>query len=241
MKLMEPDQPLSQQASITQENVLVSASYTMSLNEKRLLVMALSKLNPLDNEVWKTGADLTVTAREWAKVFNIHQKNAYKLLKNAADQLYKRSVRIQGDHWKGKEIRWLSAKEYSQEDGYVTLGFGKELVYHISGLVDQFTSYKLLSVSGLKSVHSIRMYELAKQFVDEGWRYIKVVELREMFKLEKSYQTWQDFKKRVLDRSCKEVSEKSDLVISYATVKKGRNIHAVRIKVDTKEQLEMEL
>ena len=37
--------------TVTQDNALISASYTMSLNEKRLLVLALSKIDPMRGPV----------------------------------------------------------------------------------------------------------------------------------------------------------------------------------------------
>ncbi len=217
-------------AQVTQDNALISASYAMSLNEKRLLVLALSKIDPM-GKAWLDGGKAKVTAKEWSDVFGIDSKVAYQRLRLASKELYNRSVRIWGDNHTGEEIRWLSAQKYSKKNGYVEMSFGREMVYYLSGMVDQFTSYQLLKVSGLKSTHSIRMYELAKQFAGTGWRHIELDDMRDMFKLGPSYKRWIDLKKFVIDRACTEVTAKSDLKLSYEPIKKGRSVHAIKLIV----------
>jgi len=219
-----------QQPTVTQDNALISASYAMSLNEKRLLVLALSKIDPM-GKAWLDGGKAKVTAKEWSDVFGIDSKVAYQRLRLASKELYNRSVRIWGDNNNGEEIRWLSAQKYSKKNGYVEMSFGREMVYYLSGMVDQFTSYKLLRVSGLKSIHSIRMYELAKQFTGTGWRYIELDDLRQMLQIDNQYLIWQDLKRWVIDRACTEVTAKSDLKLSYQIVKKGRAVHAIKLIV----------
>ena len=228
--LIAVNDSLIEQPTVTQDNNLISSSYAMSLNEKRLLVLALSKVDPM-GKAWLEGGKAKVTVREWSEVFGIDTKVAYERLRLASKELYNRSVRISGDSENGEEIRWLSAQKYRKNNGFVEISFGREMVYYLSGMVDQFTSYQLLRVSGLKSIHSIRMYELAKQFVETGWRYIRIDDLRDMFRLNNSYSNWRDLKKRVIDRACIEVTAKSDLRVSYETIKNGRSVHAIKIKI----------
>lgn len=225
---------LTEKSIVTQDNTLINASYTMTLNEKRLLVLALSKIDPM-GKAWLEGGKVKVTAKEWTDIFGLDLKSSYKRLKQSADDLYNRSVRVWGNNNKGEKIRWLSAEKYSLNDGYVEIRFGREMVYYLSGMVDQFTSYQLLQVSGLKSTHSIRMYELAKQFDGTGWRYIELGHLRNMLNLNNSYTNWRDLKKRVIDRACAEVTAKSDLRIGYDVVKKGRAVHAIKLKIVKQE------
>ena len=223
-----------EELTVTQDNELISASYAMSLNEKRLLVLALSKIDPM-GKAWLEGGKAKVTAKEWSEVFGLDIKSSYKRLKKSADNLYNRSIRINGDNLNGERIRWLSAEKYNMNDGYVTVMFGREILHYLSGMVDQFTSYKLLNVSGLKSTHSIRMYELVRQFISTGWRYIELDNLRYMLKIHNSYSHWRDLKKRVIERACMEITEKSDLLLSYQPIKRGRSVHAIRIKIVKKD------
>jgi len=227
---------LKGQHTITQDNSLVSASYTLSLNEKRLLMLALSKVDPL-SKIWLDGQRITIHASDLSEQFKIDKKKAYGVLRDALDKLYNRSVRIQGDHENGEEIRWLSAKKYQTGEGVVALAFGREMVHLLSGMVDYFTSYKILAVSEFKSIHSIRIYELASQFVSTGWRVIPLDDFRSMLQVD--YPVWQNFKTRILDVACKKISEKSDITLSYTLIKKGCTVHAVKIFVEKKGQYQI--
>jgi len=219
-----------QLVSVTQDNALVSASYTLSLNEKRLILLAVSKIDPT-SKMWLTGGEVTIHAKEWTDTYGGEVKNAYTLLRESLNSLYERSVVIWEKDNDGEEIRWLSRKKYVSREGQITLSFGRECLHYLSGMCDYFTSYKLLAVAGLKSIYSIRFYELARQFVSTGWRYIELDDLRKMLQLENQYPVWQDLKKRVIDTACKEISAKSDLELTYDIVKKGRTVVAIKLKV----------
>lgn len=225
--------------SVTQDNALVTASYAMTLDEKRLLVTAISKLDPT-SKAWLEGrAEVHISASEWVDLYGCNPSNSYSQIDSAAKKLYERSVRIWGDSKKGKDIRWLSAREYDSGAGAVVLTFSGPVLYYLTGMVDEFTKYDLLGVCGLKSTHSVRFYELASQFKGTGWRYIDLNDLREMLCLQDSYPKWSDLKKRVIDRSCNELTEKSDLNVTYDVVKRGRNVVAIQLLIETKDQLEM--
>ena len=232
-------QPLERK--VTQDNALISASYSMTLDEKRLLMALISKIDPT-SKAWKTGSlSVEITITEWAELYSIKGGNTYERLNEASKRLYNRSVRIKGDSKKGKEIRWLSAREYNEGEGVVILTFANPILKYLTSLFDQFTSYDLLGVSGLKSMHSVRLYELACQYKSTGWRYMTLDELREALDLQDSYVRWVDLRKYVLDKSCREVTQKSDYIIAYEAVKKGRGVDAIKLFIKPKDQLELEL
>lgn len=225
--------------TVTQDNALITASYSMTLDEKRLLVTAISRLDPT-SKAWKAGrAEVSVTASEWSELYGAKLRSSYEQLNQASKRLYQRSVRIWGDSKKGKDVRWLSAREYNEGEGTVVLTFSGPVLFYLTGMVDEFTKYDLLGVCGLKSTHSVRFYELASQFKGTGWRYVALDDLRKMLCLEGAYQDWRDLKKRVIDRSCNELTAKSDLNVTYETVKKGRTIVAIKLLIEPKDQLEM--
>lgn len=224
---------------VTQDNALISASYAMSLNEKRLLVACVSRLDP-ESKAWLQGrAEVEMLASEWADLYSISPKNAYKDLNTASKRLFDRYVRVTGDSKKGKDVRWLSAREYDEGEGRVVVTFSGPILYYLTGMKDEFTSYDLLGVCGLKSMHSVRFYELASQFKGTGWRLIELDDLRTMLKLGDAYKTWDGLKRRVIDRACKEVTQKSDLRLTYEIIKRGRNVHAIKLKIEKKDQLNL--
>lgn len=224
---------------VTQDNALITASYAMGLDEKRLLVAAISKLDP-ESKAWLQGrAEVEIIVTEWADLYGIRGKDVYKRLNEASKRLYDRSVRIYGDSRKGKEMRWLGAREYDERSGRVVLTFPGPILHYLTGMIDQFTSYDLLGVSGLKSIHSVRMYELASQFKSTGWRQMSLEEIKEALNLGDSYPRWVDLKKRVIDRACDEITAKSDMDLSYEMIKRGRNVIAIRLRIEEKDQLNL--
>ncbi|MCV6588044.1 MAG: replication initiation protein [Marinobacterium sp.] len=219
---------------VTQDNALITASYAMNLNEKRLLIVAISQLDPT-SRAWKDRCvDVTVYASEWADAFNISRNVAYDRLRKAASDLYHRSVRIRGDQSDGAEIRWISGQEYSKREGRVTITFSGKILHYLTDLIGEFTSYELLGVAGLKSTHSMRLYELASQFKGTGWRHIELDDLRDMFCLEDTYRDWRDLRKRVIERACREITSESDLKVEYEPLKRGRAVYAVKLRIEPK-------
>lgn len=225
--------------TVTQDNVLVSAHYAMSLVEKRLLVRAIAELDP-NSKAWKEGrAEVIVTAGEWCDLYGGDRKSAYSQLRGAGKRLFERSVRIYGDSKKGKVVRWISAWEYNENEGRVAVTFSGPILYYLTGMIDEFTSYDLLGVSGLKSIHSVRIYELVSQFKSTGWRIISVDDLRNMIGIEPDgYKVFSDFRKRVLDRACTELTRKSDLEVSWEPIKSGRTIKSIKFSVKKKDQFD---
>jgi len=223
--------------TVTQTNALVSAHYALSLRAKRLLVAALSQIDP-NSKAWSKGElEVTVTASQWADLFGSDPRLAYRDLRAGASDLYGRSVRLYGDHINGKNIRWISSEEYSQSEGRVTITFVGRVLFHLSGMIEEFTSYDLLGVAGLRSGHSIRLYELAQQFKSTGWRRIDLSELRSALGLSDAYPKFADFRRRVLDHCCYEITAKSDIDLTWAPIKKGRTVVAIELQVSVKDQI----
>jgi plasmid replication initiation protein len=61
-------------------------------------------------------------------------------------------------------VRWVTAMQYEENSGCVSLRFGHEVIPLITKLEEQFTSYELQQIAGLKSAYAIRLYELLIQW-----------------------------------------------------------------------------
>lgn len=224
---------------VVQDNALISAAYTLTLQEKRLLLLGISKVGQNDYKHRHTeDFFFTVTNKEWQDVFKISDKNSYNDMKKAAKLLWDRSILIKQSDERIK-LRWVTACGYNDGEASISLQFNPIIMAHLSGMLDEFTSYKLLSVSGLKSIHSIRIYELASQFVNTGVRVLSVDELKEMLALSDSYSSYADLKRYVLDKSVAEISSKTDIKLTWKPIKMGRKVVSIRFNVKKKDQIEM--
>lgn len=209
--------------SITQSNALARAAKKLTLDEKRIVYMAMTEINPVrsDNRL-----EYRVKAVDFARVFNTSLKNSYAQIKDAADRVFEREWRIV-DGKKMVRNRWLSSSEYHQGDGYVELRFTVETMQYLQAISSHFTKYKLTEVSDFKRLYTWQLFELfaektgGKQF--EGWLKISADDLRFSLDVPPSYSTGM-FHKKVLQPAIDELSVKRNLVIKLEYKKTGRKI-----------------
>lgn len=160
---------------VTKGNDLIStACYSLSLDELRLILIAISKLDPRalasgQARAARDQAGLHVTAEEFSTQFGVDRKNAYGQLKRAAARLWGRTItQIGQGEGVRVDLRWLYMKaEYS--DAGVTLFFSPPLLDHyLVDLKKNFTSYRLGVAAKLRSVYAVRIFELCARFKSTG-------------------------------------------------------------------------
>ncbi|MWN89244.1 RepB family plasmid replication initiator protein [Gilliamella sp. Pra-s65] len=196
---------------VYKSNDLVNASYNLTLAEQRIILFAISKLNPASDN----NKTVVIKASEFAKQFKKIDKNSiYKAIKDGLDDLYNKSIILKNEQ-KKITFRWLQAKAYVDNEATAELVFSDQIIPYLFDLKNKFTKYKLSNISTFKSVYSIRLYELLVQYKVIKARNIEVKELREMLLLGNKYTRPFDLKKRVIEKAVKELNEKSDLNISY--------------------------
>jgi plasmid replication initiation protein len=205
---------------VTKSNHLIEASYKLSLNEQRLILIAISQIDgrkPIDKD-----NDFTITATEFSKIFGIPTNQTYETLNNAASRLYERDIKTYDPSAKTRErFRWVDRVKYWDGDAKVTLSFSRWVIPYLTLLHQQFTSYELKQVSQMKTAYSIRFYELLIQFIKTGERHITLLKLRELLELKEQYKRFFDFKRYVLIPSMKDINETTDVRVEWDVVKKG--------------------
>lgn len=223
--------------TVAKSNFLTEASYRITLQEQRLII---SCLNIVDgrSEVPKS---VTISASQYADNFGLTMKNAHRDLYNAAEKLYDRSIIVK-DPEQITEFRWIQKKILkSQGDGQVTMTFTDEILKYISQLKGHFTSYKIHCVSNLKSVYSMRLYELLIQFKSTGVRVIRVDEFKNLLGLEDMYSQFKFLKRDVINPAIKELNIKSNLEIELKTLTKGRKVASLIFNFKLCDQLKMDI
>lgn len=220
-------------------NALIEASYKLTLQEQRLLLMCIGKLNPKDDKPQKT---FEITAEEFYLAFpDINRTNAERRLQEAIDRLADRWIHI---NWKDnkEEIRWIQRKaKYFTGEGKVEISFSEYIMPYLTQLKGQFTAIAVKNVSALKRTYSIRIYELLMQFKKTGDRLIRVEDFRSMLGLEDKYPTFKRLKDSVIKPALKELNEKSNLIVSVDLVKKGREVVALHFHFKEDKQIKINL
>lgn len=211
---------------IVKDNALINASYSLELTEQRIILLAILKAR--ENKT-PHNQELIVTAQSYITAFNVHRNTAYKTLKTACDNLFTRQFTYQRYNSNGNieqvRSRWVQSVIYAENESYIKIKFTDEILPLVTMLEKHFTSYELQQVASLKSVHSIRLYELLIQYRTVGKIEISLDDLRLKLGINESeYPRMDNFKNRVLDVGIQQINEHSDITVKYEQVKQGRNI-----------------
>ncbi|MDX1920208.1 MAG: replication initiation protein, partial [Candidatus Caenarcaniphilales bacterium] len=216
---------------VTQSNALVSASYHITLAEKRIILFMLSQIQKDDGDF----KPYRMNIKDFVEEFGTKSKNTYERAKVATEQLMSRILQIRQS--KGLlQISFLSSAEYEDGKGYVELSFDPKLKPFLLQLKECFTTYDIRNVMALKSFHSIRIYELLKQFEAIGERTITIDELKYMLGLEEQYTSYNLFKKRVILQAQKDLEDNTDLTFEFEEIKNSRRVSKIKFFIKRKQK-----
>lgn len=208
--------------------------------------MALSLINSKGDNARNT---YNILVSDYAELFEISLKIAYRDVRNALDRLYERSwtLRTQ-DGKKGKgSARWISEKFYFDGEGEVSLTFSPSTMHHLKGLgnLKPFKSQLLKSLAKFKSSYSWKLYQLLNEKVYsktdfEGLLIIKVDDFRHSLEVPKSYQ-YGIIKSRIILPAIQEIEQLHNLKIEFSEVKKVRRVDVLEFRFEEDEQQQLDL
>lgn len=218
-------------------NALIEASYKLTLQEQRFLLVCIGRLNPMDDAPEKT---MTISAADLFKAFpDMGKQNAESILKEAVDRLWDRSIIIR-DSSVREEFRWIQNRaQYLTGEAKVRITFSDAIMPYLTQLKGQFTYVVVKNVSRLTSTYSIRIYELIMQFRKTGDRTIALDDFRSMLSIEDKYLQYKDLNKLLLKPSIKELNEKSDLSVTVEPIKQSRKVVALRFRFREDRQIKL--
>lgn len=221
--------------SVTKSNNLVDASYKLNAQAQKLVLACLGKVDSR-GEIPK---EITLTALEFSELMDIDIKNAHRELYKAADTLFKSSI-ILRDSNEEVEIYWIQKKAKKVKgEGSITLTWSDDVLQYISQLKNRFTTYKLRNIAHLQSSYSIRVYELLMRFNSTGERVIYLDDFKSALGISDKYPAFKELTRRVIKPAIDELNQRSDLVITYETIKKGRSV--VMLSFTFKQNKQMKL
>ena len=206
---------------IRKDNRIITACYKLTLNEQRLVLTAIAKI-PFDEKI---PDEVEITAQEFLALFpDIGEKNVHNEIQDAVDRLYERSIRIE-DPIKKKKFRWISSTTlYKKGEGRVGFAFGKEIIPYLQQLKTQFTKYRLGDIASLKSIYSIRLFEMLMQFQSTGIALVELETFKERLGIAEKYSVFKDLRRWVIEPAVKELNQKSHLTITFKSIREGRAI-----------------
>lgn len=221
--------------NVTKSNNLIRASYKLTLSEQRVLICCLAQIDARKKmqsqhtlEMQTEG--LTVTALDYAALFELDPSTAYRELQQAADRLYNRTITVKkNERGERTRTRWLQGDARAEKgSGHIRLSFTMALAEHMTQQRGKFTSYQLEQVRHLKRAASIRIFELMMQWRDTGVLRLPLDEIRVM--LDINYKVWADVARYVLKPAIDDINAGTSYIATLRPIKVGRKVDTVEIK-----------
>lgn len=239
--------PEVRKARIRQANALARSGQELDLNEKRLLLLAMSRIKSSDTELFTHKIRMSELAAHLGS-------NPYARAERAARGLLRRLVYVTTENGGFREFQWTTVAEYvpneSSELGesYVKIRLNEELAPLLLELRERYNTIPLLDLLPMESFNGQRLYELLWHDSHGGEKRLLTYDIADLkFSLgmrtleqkgskkvwTEKYKAWRDFRK-MLERAQEEFETHGRLKFTYDALRKGRAIQQVRFNLTFK-------
>ncbi|QRO12256.1 replication initiation protein RepM (plasmid) [Moraxella osloensis] len=222
---------------VVKKNRLNECMQNLTLSELRLMQLAIVDFR--NKSEFDEKAIVEIHANTYAETFNVSRQTAHEIILQAEKTLFQRQFTYINDEGKTVKSRWIGHVEYS--DNSIKIGLSVPVIDAISridGKETPFTRYHIEQTHTLTSRYSLRLYELVIQYLKIG--KTPVFELKkfrfQLGLLPTEYEKMSNFKKKVLDLAVNEISEKTNITVSYEQKKQGKVIVGFIFTVNEKRK-----
>lgn len=223
---------------VNQSNDLVNARQDLNITERRIIFSLISLVQPEDEEM-KT---YILSIKHLAELCGLEGNSFHQRVEKAVEELQRKKVVIEkyenGKRTFTDNINWIQQSTYLHQQGLIRIKLSDELAAHLVGL-KTYTKYRLYNVLRLRSDYSWRMYELLKEKETfQRKRVLTIDELRKKLNIpDGKLEDTKNLKRVVLEKSKKELEEKTDIKFTYEVHKKvGRKIHSFIFHIEKNEK-----
>lgn len=216
--------------SVIVSNSLTRAAYNLSLDEKRLLMLAVSKLHHSPGQLQR----VEVSSVEYAEQYSLKPAVACQALKAAAENLWTRMI-VSSDNTK---YRWIITRSY--DHGVIALEFHPRVLTYLPQLKRQFTPSFLHRAADFNLMYTWRLFELIIRFKKAGYLKVDLDEFKTILDIPSAYD--KDFGKvrqKVIHPAISEIREKDGLNIQWKPIKTGRKVTAIEFTFPVEQQHEL--
>lgn len=222
--------------TIVNGNDLVEAGYALTLDEMRVINLALTKI---DSRKANVGL-IKISSHELAEMYGLPSHNAHRNLKKSLKELNTKPIKIPYIDDKGKarvrELNWLMMLDYAVADdgSEISIEFTPRIEPYLFEIKSRFTSVDMEQVSKLNTPFSYRLYQWLmkaknQNTSDTGVTVVRfdLAWIKERTGLIDKYPRYGDFKDRVIKPAVQQINSKTDISIMFLPVKNGRSVREI--------------
>ena len=222
---------------VTQANELARAHQVMSLQEKRLLLLLISKVRREDKDF----TTYRFSIAEIKKLLGLEKdKDFYNRIDNISTKLLSRVVKMvdSRDPESWLKFQWVSKAKLVKKKSpdnvlgqtYLELQLHNEMKPLVLELRDHFSQIPFSQLIEISSYNSVRLFEIL--FADSlGLKRKKISyqidDLKARLGLIGKYKNFANFDKRVLKIAQREIKKSTTVWFKYTTIKTGRKVTGV--------------
>jgi len=216
---------------IVKSNDLVQAKYSLTKNEQRLVLYAVSKIQPEDKEFRR----YEMTLSEMVELTGISKSRVYEEALAMVRELMKKPITFLTGERQAMVCNWFSSIMVDELAGLASFSVAPELRPYLLQLKKCFTSYRMECVTGFQSRHAFRIYELAKQFESTGIRIFTIEEFRLSLDISDKYKDTYALKKKVIIPALADINAHSDLTVDVEYKKRRQAIEKIIFHIKAKD------
>ena len=209
------------------QNRLLNAISDLSLNERRL-IMFLSPLVRKAVDIEPSQKAFFVSAKDFAKEYNISSKTVYRTLETITKTLHGKVFYVwlwRGNTKNERGVSWVAECEYLPNQGGIEIELTNTVIEMLTVFdkANPFTKYELQMITSLGGYGIILFELIASCMHQQHKRKSYTIEyLREKFNCVDKYSVISEFKRNVLDSAIKDIEKHTPYRITYKQVKTGR-------------------
>lgn len=222
-------------AVVKGSEIIQRASHDLTAPEQKLFAFLVSKIRPDDqeNQIYE------FSLSEYCRVLGIDVNNGKnnRLVKQSLKILRDKSFELTLENGEVTFCSWINKPWINQGSGKIRIRFDDDIQRFLVGLLEskKYTQYQLLSILPMKSMYSIRIYELLKSY-----SYTKRPQRFELEDLKHKlacthYKRFPDFRRKVLDPATLEINMYTDIEISWEPITQGRKVIALEFEITEKD------
>lgn len=222
---------------VIKSNYLVEAPCKLTITEQKIVYLILSMIDKNDEDF----KDYKFRVIDFMEKLDLKGQSAYSQLKATTRLLRSRTftIKYKDENGDSHELQtgWVSDADYNDNTGTVTFYLSKKLKPFLLQLKEYFTVLELDNLMQMKSVYSTKLYELLKQYRKIGQRTFDLKELKEKLAInKKSYELYNNFKRKVLLIAQEEINEKTDIYFEFEEIKEARKVVALKFYINSNEK-----
>ncbi len=234
---------VNQSNVISQDAYCIDPSDELTLKQKRLITIMVSRINKKDMEFKYE----TFSFVEYCRYFDLadpYSGGTKKALETNIKELYNKKISLysKSENLCNKnKYRWISEAFIDWENRTITLKLHDDLKQFYINLPDERkTIYQIGFTMKFTGKYTYKVYEYARSFLNQRLVSMEISKAFCVFGSNK-YKKYSDLERRVLKPAINDINEFSDIKVYYKPLRNRKKISHIRFCIVPKIGIELEM